>query len=446
MANTKKSVIGKKPAALIVLAVLLALTVFVCVFGVNGCHKEGALYYYQNWIPACTDEMPEGLTLDRALGGENVLYYQAANITGDVAAAAEEKLDEAGVADFAAEMDGDVLKVHLPADADAFAAELALYNYQNGPTLSASSVSLNSEYFVSASLKAGSSYSASADTLSIRLNDEALKLFEANGVTSKSMLTFAVDEMGLSLTLFNTESTYGSYTPYELKGDTLSFPVNSEGSAYFNAVVSYINSEKMPASLTETTPAELAVVAASAASAEADPAAEAAPAAEESEKPSAVVPVIILWAAFLAAAVVLAVRFKKNGIAGIWAALLFIVYIFFMLADVLGKSGFLGYVTYILCVVCMLYVAFSSAMLLNAIAAARVAGQADRAAIGAGYRSSRKLFYLIAAAVMVVGFVLAFIPAVALAGFILMLTVLGNIVLNRLFVPGVLYLFNTVTR
>ena len=132
--------------------------------------------------------------------------------------------------------------------------------------------------------------------------------------------------------------------------------------------------------------------------------------------------------------------FKLKGVTGVWSLLLYVLFIFFMIADVLYASGYFGYAGLIVIVLFFAFMALCHKQFYDAIAAD--AGRGDRAAIGSGYRTSRKLFYIENAAVGLIGFILSFIGPVAMIGYILLLSVLANIVLTRVYTLALLYLFN----
>lgn len=417
--NKANKVIGKKQVSMIVLALLLAATVFVTVFGITGSHEDGALYYYERWIPAKTGSMPASLTLDRALGGEYTMTYSVANATGDVVKTTEKYLSSMGIYDRDVKLDGENLSVAIPADANANMVRIAMLYNASGITISnISGQSLTMEHFASAKVTTGWSTAPTALTLTITLNDAGKAAMKEYNITNDSFITFSMEALGLSMSMSNGNNTLNSYNPFEVTSDTIAFPVNN--TAYqFRSIAAMINGGKMPATLSETTTTEA-----------------------QATQPSAAVPVVLLWGVFALCAVYMIVVSAKQSPAGIWAELLFVVFIFFMLAEVLYASGYMGYVVYILVLLGMAFIAWTAGVLFANIRKEKNGGRSYRSAIGAAYKAGRKLFYMINAAALLVGFVLAFIPAVELAGFVLMLTVLSNIVLNRLFIPAMLYLLD----
>lgn len=410
--NTKKS-LSSKSVSLIVLAVLLVLTLAFTVFGMTG-GKRGGLYYYQSWIPACFNSWPESIKLSKDIGGKTTATFSGVTEenTNTVKDVLNKRLNILGVYDAKVTIDGENASVIYPADANAALIESAVV------AQGSVSVTWNSaEVLTETGIASAKGYSTATypGVLSVSFNKEGKKaLKEAIGDAKSGTLDILVD----GSSLMGSSGLSMDDVSFVDKGLVLYMNSSDTAEIQSKLFASLIAGGNLGSALTATE--------------------------ATTEYPTSYAAlVIILAVAAIAGIAVMLVFGKRDGIAGVWGLVLFIGILFLCIAELLYHSGYITVIAIILIALTELLFAYNFISCQKCINTEK-AVRGSRAAITFGFKDDMKMFYITNGAVFAVGFILGFITPIAIYGFILMLAVLLNIVLNRLFVRWLRMLFDKV--
>ncbi len=416
----------------ITLAVLLVLTICVSVLSIAGMKLDAeGVHVLLPWLPITAGNVPRSLTLGLDAGSGNAADLTLSQSSEEDAAKIAADTVEMLKARFAAM--GREVKVTLAEDGKiriaypkyvntnetedvSTAIQYAAYNVgqiefldENGEKLMGNEAfsSFRVQYYTSQGASVTSAAS-SAYALFLNLTADAKKLLDENIET-------------LSMTMDGQEifAAGGAKNYYSGSGIVLSLNSDSMARAY-GAV---ITKGPLPVSVSALNPDANGEPAASAGTLHAI--------------------LIVMWALFICASVLMIIRNRMAGLGGVWALWLFMVFFFFLIATVaLPTLNILNWIAVILAVACAAYVCL---LQLKGMDEAIASGRDARGAIRAGFHTTVVKAWIIHGGELVLALLLMLIPATRHFGYILACGCVASaaacIGLIRWFVPCVVAAF-----
>lgn len=420
MSKSANKTMNSKTVATIVLAVLAVLTLAFTVFGITGTPKEGNLYYYRSWIPGSFKAWPEALKSASDIGATKTLTLELTAQEGSqidaeaVKTVLSKRLSMLGVYDGKVTVDGTTATITYPASsADAngdVVGESMLYTGNVQITWGGQNVITNDGI---ASVKTYGSQNGYV--LEVRFNKEGKAALKAIADTIENdNLEILLD--GASVTGSNFSSEGKDFID---KG--LFLYMNNSATARLQSMLyaAGLGCGDMKAGVSMTS-------------------------LEESEPANGLVPTLIIVIAAVACFAAMFILAKRGAVAGVWGLVLYVAVFFFCVAELLNNSGYVNLIFVILTALTFGLITYNFISCMNAIRKEE-ASRSAKAAISFGFKADMRKFYSVNGIVFLVGFILGFIPAVKMYGFLLMIAVVLNIVINRLFVRLVLHLMNSAS-
>ncbi len=416
----------------ITLAVLLVLTICVSVLSITGMKLDAeGIQVLLPWLPITAGNVPGSLTLGLDVGSGNaadLTYYQSSE--EDAQKLASDTL-EMLKARFAA-MDRDVkvtvsedgkIRIAYPkyvntSDSEdvSTAIQYAAYNSgkiefldENGEKL------MGNEAFSSFRVQYYTSQAASVTTTA----SSAYALFLNLTADAKKLLDENIDTISMTMDGQEIFAAGGANNYYS--GSSIVLSLNSDSMA--RAYGAVITKGPLPVSVTALN-----------ADANGEPAASAG---------TLHAVLIVMWAVFVCASVLMIIKNRLAGLGGVWALWLFMVFFFFLIATVaLPTLNILNWIAVILAVACAAYVCL---LQLKGMDEAIAAGRDARAAIRAGFHATVIKAWIIFGGELVLALLLMLIPATRQFGYILACGCVAGVAacigLIRWFVPCVVAAF-----
>ncbi len=408
MAQKTRKPMTSRGKGIIALAVLMIITLALSWLAIAGVKLDGeGVSYLQGWLPVTERNATEALPASLQLGGGtsvDYVYEPAEGVTAqDVADVLSARLRHYGATGFAVEVTGDnTVRVSLPNTSDLDMLKTLLVSVgQINFTDADGNVLFDNNDIASADVQVSGGYSF----LQVKMTEEG-----------KAKLTEA------------TEKCMGKTMPIVLDGEQLAAPQVDEVNTTGGMSLSFGFTES-------ATRAIAAMMAGKALPLKVSDATESVAAATSQNLLKAVL--IVLWAVFAVACVVMVVRYRAAGLAGVWTLWVYMLIFFFLLATV--AMPVMNLAVWAAALVGVLLAAYVCLRQLRGMALAVADGRDGRGAVRLGFHTSLKDAWLAHGVALVLSLLLMIFAVTRPLGYTLATAVVSSAFacmgLMRWFVP-----------